>query len=74
MNEIILREQVRAQYAIAEAFENLIERMRREDGQTSVEYVGVIVVVAALILAFKGQIGSVVGGLVGKISSTISGL
>jgi Flp pilus assembly pilin Flp len=35
--------------------ENLAERMRRDDGAVSIEYVGVVVIVAAIIVAILGQ-------------------
>jgi Flp pilus assembly pilin Flp len=51
----MLRLTVQAQTFFRGLKEDLFDRMRREDGVVSVEYLGVVVIVAAVILAILGQ-------------------
>ena len=51
----MLRLTVQAQTLWHSLKENLVDRMRREDGTVSVEYAGIVVVVAAIIVAILAQ-------------------
>jgi Flp pilus assembly pilin Flp len=51
----MLRLTVQLQTLYSGLKEDLLGRMRREDGTVSVEYLGVVVIVAAIILAILGQ-------------------
>ena len=51
----MLRLTVQAQTFFRGLKEDLLDRTRREDGVVSVEYLGVVVIVAAVILAILGQ-------------------
>ena len=51
----MLRLAVQLQNAIAGLKDSLMDRARDERGQTSAEYLGIIVVVAAIIIAIVGQ-------------------
>ncbi len=71
----MLRLTVQAQSFFRGLKEDLLDRMRREDGVVSVEYLGVVVIVAAVILAILGQataIGQqITGGITKKIGDII---
>jgi Flp pilus assembly pilin Flp len=51
----MLRLTVQAQTLWHSMKEGFIDRMRREDGTVSVEYAGIVVVVAAIIVAILAQ-------------------
>jgi Flp pilus assembly pilin Flp len=51
----MLRLAVQLQNAIAGLKDSLMDRARDERGQTAAEYLGIIVVVAAIIIAIVGQ-------------------
>ncbi len=70
----MLELQVRTQNAVSDAVTDLVRRTRDEKGQTSVEYLGVILVVVTLIIAFKGAIGPVASDLVSAIQTQIGKL
>jgi Flp pilus assembly pilin Flp len=76
MNEIVLHTQVRTELAIRSAIETVVERFRDEEGQTSIEYVGIIAVVALLLAGLLagatgwGQnLATKVGSVVTKVTS-----
>lgn len=71
MSDIVLHTAVKVQTAQASAIEytkRAIQRMRDEEGQGALEYVGLIVVVAIII----GAVLAIIPNLAGKISQEIN--
>jgi Flp pilus assembly pilin Flp len=57
---------------LAVAIQNLPARMRDEEGQTAVEYAGILAVIALIFLAlFKLDLASSIGGAVDKAVNQI---
>jgi Flp pilus assembly pilin Flp len=74
MNEIVLRNQVRAQLAISSAVDTAMERLRDEEGQTSIEYVGIIAVVGLILAALLGAASGWGSSLASKVGNVISSI
>jgi Flp pilus assembly pilin Flp len=67
----MLRLAVQLQNAIAGLKDSLMDRARDERGQTSAEYLGIIVVVAAIIIAIVGQATGISAKVVSGIGKAI---
>jgi hypothetical protein len=67
----MLRLAVQLQNFVAGLKDSLMDRARNERGQVSVEYLGVIVVVAAIILAVLGQASGISAKIVQGINNAI---
>jgi Flp pilus assembly pilin Flp len=67
----MLRLTVQLQNAIAGLKDSLMDRARDERGQTSAEYLGIIVVVAAIIIAIVGQATGISQKVVAGIGKAI---
>jgi Flp pilus assembly pilin Flp len=67
----MLRLAVQLQNAIAGLKDSLIDRARDERGQTAAEYLGIIVVVAAIIIAIVGQATGISQKVVSGIGKAI---
>jgi Flp pilus assembly pilin Flp len=67
----MLRLAVQLQNAIAGLKDSLMDRARDERGQTSAEYLGIIVVVAAIIIAIVGQATGISAKVVSGIGRAI---
>lgn len=67
MNEKSLELAVRTKLATADLVSRMRERLEAEDGQTAAEYLGIILVVVAIIA------GIAASGIGGAISEKISG-
>ncbi|HEX6678493.1 MAG TPA: hypothetical protein VF486_26175 [Actinomycetes bacterium] len=67
----MLRLTVQLQSLVHGLRENLAERMRREDGAAAIEYVGLVVIVAAIIVAILGQASGIGNKLATGISNQI---
>jgi Flp pilus assembly pilin Flp len=67
----MLRLAVQLQNAIAGLKDSLMDRARDERGQTSAEYLGIIVVVAAIIIAIVGQANGISAKVVSGIGKAI---
>jgi hypothetical protein len=79
MSDIVLRGTARAHntlHNVAGAVKRIPERLREQDGQDTVEYIGVLVLVAALIAAVYLFIPTVSGdlqkGATGMVNSIFS--
>jgi Flp pilus assembly pilin Flp len=67
----MLRLAVQLQNAIAGLKDSLMDRARDERGQTAAEYLGIIVVVAAIIIAILGQATGISQKVVSGIGKAI---
>jgi Flp pilus assembly pilin Flp len=67
----MLRLAVQLQNAIAGLKDSLMDRARDERGQTAAEYLGIIVVVAAIIIAIVGQATGISAKVVSGIGKAI---
>jgi Flp pilus assembly pilin Flp len=67
----MLRLAVQLQNAIAGLKDSLMDRARDERGQTAAEYLGIIVVVAAIIIAIVGQATGISAKVVSGIGRAI---
>jgi Flp pilus assembly pilin Flp len=67
----MLRLAVQLQNAIAGLKDSLMDRARDERGQTAAEYLGIIVVVAAIIIAIVGQATGISQKVVSGIGKAI---
>lgn len=52
----------------------IIEFLKDEDGQTSTEYILLVVVVATIIFKFKGELSKRLEGLTGKVFDKADGM
>lgn len=67
MNDMSLELAVRTQFAVADLVERTRERLAKEDGQAAAEYLGIILVVAAIIGAIVASgIGTKITTLIGN--------
>lgn len=64
MSDIVLRNTARAQIQLTNLVERLRDRLAEQEGQDTIEYLGVLIVVAAVILA----VYQLIPGLKGTIS------
>lgn len=72
VNEKSLELAVRAQLATSDLMHRMRERLSAEDGQTAAEYLGIILVVVAII---AGIAASGIGGTIsGKITDAINSI
>jgi Flp pilus assembly pilin Flp len=67
----MLRLAVQLQTLAAGLRDSLMDRARDERGQTSAEYLGIVVVVAAIIIAIVGQATGISGKVVKGIGDAI---
>jgi Flp pilus assembly pilin Flp len=70
-SQSMLRLTVQAQTFFSGLMDSLAERMRREDGAAAIEYVGLVVIVAAIIVAILGKATDIGNKLATGISNQI---
>jgi Flp pilus assembly pilin Flp len=75
MSDLITTAQDTFRHQCIEAFVNLrsfVERMREERGQTAAEYMGILFVISAIIVAVVGaHLDTAIGNRLGKIVDSI---
>jgi Flp pilus assembly pilin Flp len=63
---------VRAEYAVMDLFERIAERLRDEEGQTAIEYAGILAFVGLCFFGiFQAHIGTKVAGWAAKVVEKI---
>lgn len=72
MSDIVLRSTVRARAELHSLVETLKQRLREQDGQDTVEYIGVLVLVAAIIAGVFAFIPGVESTLQTDVTHMIS--
>ena len=74
MSDIVLRNTARVQVQLTSLMETLRTRLAEQEGQDTIEYLGVLLVVAALIALVVGVVNGLGGTIKGDVTNAINGV